>query len=85
MRQVGDDLRVNPFETYRVEFIAETPQSFKDSQHYNVFRECKVQERMLKFCAAKCPSDWSNETEACANACSQKFLAAINMHKSQKD
>ena len=82
MRQTGDDQRINPFESIRVGFIGQPSDAFLSQNHWSTYKSCKVQEKMMKFCAQACSQN--DNMEDCANACSQKFEKVFDMHLSEK-
>ena len=81
MRQIGDELRVNPFNIIKCEFIGEASDEYRNKMHFNVFLANKTNEKALKFCAKQC---WDSESEECANVCTNKFNTAFNMFHSEK-
>ena len=82
MRQVGDDLRQEPGANIRFNFIGKPTEEYKESQHWSTYKQCKIQERLMKYCSAQCTpgsEGWTKETDECASACTTKFNAAFNL------
>ena len=51
MRQIGDDVRYNPFNAITMQFIGNAQPSYLDKVHHRTYFKNKVNDRSLKFCA----------------------------------